>query len=79
LHHRNTKFLRGWWENPWGFESPFGIIAKRTARHYADLAPGARETPTILERYVSEDSAERKANRMRTEASAAEASEDGCA
>lgn len=40
-----------------------------TARHYADLAPGAtRETPTILERCISEASAERNANSMRTEA-----------
>jgi integrase len=45
-----------------------------TARHYADLAPGAiRETPTILERYVSAASAERNANGMRTMASGKEA------
>jgi len=39
-----------------------------TARHYADLAPGAtREMPTILERYVAENSAGRNANYVRTE------------
>jgi integrase len=42
-----------------------------TARHYADLAPGAtRETPALLERYVAEASAGRDANGMRTAASA---------
>ncbi len=39
-----------------------------TARHYADLAPGAtKETPAILERYVSAAAAGRDGNRMRTE------------
>ena len=49
-----------------------------TARHYADLAPGAaKETPTILERYVFEATAERNANQTRTAASAVEASKNG--
>jgi len=49
-----------------------------TARHYADLAPGAtRETPVILERYISEHSAGRDANGMRTEAPSGEAAEKG--
>jgi integrase len=45
-----------------------------TMRHYAHLAPGAaKEMPDILERYVSENSAERDANRMRTEGAGEEA------
>jgi integrase len=40
-----------------------------TARHYADLAPGAtREMPAILERYVAENSAGRDANQVQTQA-----------
>jgi hypothetical protein len=40
-----------------------------TARHYADLAPGAaREMPAILERYVARNSAGQDANHMQTEA-----------
>jgi len=40
-----------------------------TARHYADLAPGAtREVPAILERYISGNSAGRNANQAQTDA-----------
>ena len=40
-----------------------------TARHYADLAPGAtKEVPAILERYISGNSAGRNANQAQTDA-----------
>ena len=49
-----------------------------TARHYADLAPGAtKEMPTILERYIFDALAEWNANQTRTAASAVEASKNG--
>ena len=49
-----------------------------TARHYADLAPGAtKDTPRVLERYVSEASAGRDANGMRTAVSTDEAAGKG--